>query len=120
MKDWQQRLGRDLGMQIEELTGDTESTQDVSRMESSDVICTTPEKFGAQPMLSISSGLSHLSQLQTLCCTQTTILVLLFVAQGMCILSAGSIAQHTALMMCRFSHKTQHRPGWREVSGRGV
>ncbi len=53
MKDWQQRLGCDLGIQIEELTGDTESTQDVSRMESADVICTTPEKFGAQPMLGI-------------------------------------------------------------------
>lgn len=50
VKEWQQRLGGGLNLQIEELTGDSESTQDVSRMESADVICTTPEKFGVEPM----------------------------------------------------------------------
>lgn len=52
VKEWRQRLGCDLRLQIEELTGDTESSHDVSCMESADVICTTPEKFGVQPMLS--------------------------------------------------------------------
>ena len=52
VKEWRQRLGCDLRLQIEELTGDTDSIPDVTRMDSADVICTTPEKFGAQPMLS--------------------------------------------------------------------
>jgi len=46
VKEWQQRFGSSLGLQIEELTGDTDINQDISRIDNADVICTTPEKFG--------------------------------------------------------------------------
>lgn len=46
MKEWQQRFGASLGVHVEELTGDTDTIQDVGRIENADIICTTPEKFG--------------------------------------------------------------------------
>ncbi len=49
VKQWQERLGSNLGLLIAELTGDTESNQDAGRAENANVICTTPEKFGERP-----------------------------------------------------------------------
>ena len=51
VKEWQGRLGSNLGLQIEELTGDTDINQDADRAENADVICTTPEKFGESTQL---------------------------------------------------------------------
>ena len=41
-KDWQARLGATLGLACKELTGDSE---DVSELDTADIICITPEKF---------------------------------------------------------------------------
>ena len=46
VKEWQHRLGSSLGLRVEELTGDSDSLQDIGRTEDADIICTTPEKFG--------------------------------------------------------------------------
>ena len=46
VKEWKHRLGSSLGLRIEELTGDSDSMQDIGRTEDADIICTTPEKFG--------------------------------------------------------------------------
>ena len=46
VKEWQHRLGSSLGLRVEELTGDSDSMQDIGRTEDADIICTTPEKFG--------------------------------------------------------------------------
>ena len=46
VKEWQHRLGSSLGLHVEELTGDSDSMQDIGRTEDADIICTTPEKFG--------------------------------------------------------------------------
>ena len=46
MREWQHRLGSSLGLSVEELTGDSDSMQDIGRTGDADIICTTPEKFG--------------------------------------------------------------------------
>ena len=51
VKEWQHRLGSSLGLRVEELTGDSDSMQDIGRTEDADIICATPEKFGNFIML---------------------------------------------------------------------
>ena len=46
VKEWQRRFGSSLGLHVVELTGDSDSMQDIGRTEDADIICTTPEKFG--------------------------------------------------------------------------
>ena len=43
--DWKNKLGSVLGLQIIEISGDSEVT-DAAALDAADVICTTPEKFG--------------------------------------------------------------------------
>jgi replicative superfamily II helicase len=45
VQDWGERLGQ-LGCRCIELTGDNDATS--SCLESADIICTTPEKFGKE------------------------------------------------------------------------
>lgn len=44
-KEWQQRFGTHLNLQVVELTGDTDMP-DFGHLNSADIICTTPEKLG--------------------------------------------------------------------------
>lgn len=43
--DWQDRFGRVLGLKVVQLTGD-DDTEGLDELETADIICTTPEKFG--------------------------------------------------------------------------
>lgn len=43
--DWQARFGQVLGLKVVQLTGD-DDTDGQEELESGDVICSTPEKFG--------------------------------------------------------------------------
>jgi hypothetical protein len=43
--DWQARFGQALGLKVIQLTGDDDSLS-LDDLESADVICSTPEKFG--------------------------------------------------------------------------
>lgn len=43
--DWQARFGQALGLKVLQLTGDDDSLI-LDDLESADVICSTPEKFG--------------------------------------------------------------------------
>ena len=45
-QDWQSRFGQHLHLTCGELTGDTAEV-DLDAIEAADIICTTPEKFGA-------------------------------------------------------------------------
>lgn len=45
VKQWQQTFGNRLGLTCSELTGDTDMA-DSLHLDSADIICTTPEKFG--------------------------------------------------------------------------
>ena len=45
VKQWQQSFGSNLGLTCYELTGDTDAA-DGLQLDSADIICTTPEKFG--------------------------------------------------------------------------
>lgn len=47
VKQWQATFGSKLGLTCCELTGDTEMA-DQHHLDNADIICTTPEKFGAQ------------------------------------------------------------------------
>ena len=108
VKEWQGRLGSSLGLQIEELTGDTDINQDAGRAENADVICTTPEKFGESTQL--HSAFAHSALV------------------GGIVGSAPEILARAALRhflenfsACRrFHHKAQDRPGWGQVPGRGM
>jgi replicative superfamily II helicase len=51
--DWQDRFGRVLGLRVVQLTGD-DDTEGLDELETVDVICTTPEKFGV--CLSVGPG----------------------------------------------------------------
>ena len=102
VKEWQERLGSNLGLQIEELTGDTEIYQDAGRAENADVICTTPEKFGESTQLHSAFGEMYR-------CTQNS-----------CSSSSTATFQDEFSACRRFHHKAQDRPGWRQVPGRGM
>jgi hypothetical protein len=43
--DWQARFGQALGLKVIQLTGDDDSLS-LDDLESADIICSTPEKFG--------------------------------------------------------------------------
>ena len=49
-KEWQQRFGQQLNLNVVELTGDTDLA-DFGNLNDADVICTTPEKLGGGPGL---------------------------------------------------------------------
>lgn len=46
--DWQLKFQTHLGLSIIELTGDTDIGDEQLNLDPADIICTTPEKFGAQ------------------------------------------------------------------------
>jgi replicative superfamily II helicase len=46
--DWNKRFSAVLGVTCRELTGDTDAVSDAAELNSADIICTTPEKFGQQ------------------------------------------------------------------------
>ena len=45
VQDWQEKFGRALGLDVLELTGDSD-VGDSLALDAVDIICTTPEKFG--------------------------------------------------------------------------
>ena len=47
-QDWQRRFGAHLHLTCKELTADSSLT-DAQEIDDADIICTTPEKFGAYP-----------------------------------------------------------------------
>jgi len=43
--DWAEKFGRALGLQVLEVTADSEAAESAA-VDAADIICTTPEKFG--------------------------------------------------------------------------
>lgn len=52
--DWARRFGA-IGITCRELTGDTD-TSDLAALNSADIICTTPEKFGEDHLVALDRG----------------------------------------------------------------